>query len=98
MAGRGRPKQLPVEEQPTKYSRVYEDELTIRTWKYDLNITDKGPIEVNIVYKPGAEKLQKQIAKQAKIDRRINREMRKINSIQDAKLKTKTRGRKKKIK
>ena len=98
MAGRGRPKQSPVEEQPTKYSRVYEDELTIRTWKYDLNITDRGPIEVNIVYKPGAEKLQKQIAKQAKIDRRINREMRKINSIQDAKLKTKTRGRKKKIK
>jgi hypothetical protein len=95
MAGRGRPKQLPVEEQPTKYSRVYEDELTIRTWKYDLNITDRGPIEVNIVYKPGAEKLQKQMAKQAKIDRRINREMRKINA--KAALTTKTRGRKKKI-
>jgi hypothetical protein len=98
MAKRGRPKETPVEEQPVKYSRVYEDELSIRTWKYDLSITDRGPIEVSIVYKPGAEKLQRQMAKQAKIDRRINREMRKINSIQDAKLKTKTRGRKKKIK
>lgn len=96
MVRRGRPKQLVVEEQPTKYSRVYEDELSIRTWKYDLSITDKGPIEVSIVYKPGAEKLQRQMSKQAKIDRRINREMKKINA--KAALTTKTRGRKKKIK
>ena len=95
MTKRGRPRQLPVEEQPTKFSRVYESELSTTTWKYDLNITDRGPIEVSIVYKPGAEKLQKQIAKQAKIDRRINREMRKINT--KAALTTKTRGRKKKI-
>ncbi len=94
MAGRGRPKQLPVEDQPTKFSRVYEDELSIRTWKYDLNITDRGPIEVSIVYKPGAEKLQRQIAKQAKIDRRINREMRKIKAKEAST--TKNRGRKKK--
>ena len=58
MAGRGRPKQSPVEEQPTKYSRVYESELSTTTWIYDLNITDRGPIEVSIVYKPEAEKLQ----------------------------------------
>jgi len=49
MAGRGRPKQLPVEEKPTKFSRVYESELSTTTWKYDLNITDRGPIEVSIV-------------------------------------------------
>ena len=95
---RGRPRQTPIEEQPTKYSRVYEDELSIKTWKYDLSITDRGPVEVSIVYKPGAEKIQRQMAKQAKIDRRIDREMRKINAIQDANSKTKTRGRKKKTK
>jgi hypothetical protein len=98
MAGRGRPKETQVEEQPTKFSRVYEDELSIKTWVYDLNISDKGPIEVNIVYKPGAEKLQKQMAKEAKEAKRVRNQMKAINAIQDAKTKTKTRGRKKKTK
>ena len=38
---------------PTKFERVYEDEETIDTWKYDLNKNPNGPIEVDIKYKRG---------------------------------------------
>lgn len=94
--GRGRPKQTPVEEQLTKFSRVYEDDFTIRTWRYDLDITDRGPVEVSITYKPGAEQAQKQIAKEAKEAKRIRNQMKKIKAKEDAN--KKPRGRKKKIK
>jgi hypothetical protein len=41
------------EEKPTKFERVYEDEDTITIWKYDLNRTTTGPVEVEIKYKRG---------------------------------------------
>lgn len=41
------------EEKPTKFERVYEDEDTITIWKYDLNRTTTGPVEVEIKYKKG---------------------------------------------
>ena len=41
---RGRPKETPIDSKPTKFTRVYEDELTIETWKFDLNKFDKNPI------------------------------------------------------
>jgi hypothetical protein len=34
-----------------KYERVYEDETSIDTWKYDLSKNPNGPIEVDIKYK-----------------------------------------------
>ncbi len=76
---RGRPKEIPIEPKPTKFTRVYEDELTIETWKFDLNKFDKGPIEVDIKYKAGAEKVLKQQAKEAKQAKKIARQMKKIN-------------------
>jgi len=67
------------ENKPSKFIRIYEDELTIETWKFDLKKFDKGPIEVDIKYKVGAEKILKQQAKEAKQAKKIARQMKKIN-------------------
>lgn len=75
---RGRPKEIPIEPPKTKFTRVYEDELTIETWKFDLNKNPNGPIEVDIKYKSGAEKALKQRAKEAKQQKKIARQMKKI--------------------
>ena len=76
---RGRPKEIIHEPSPTKFNRVYEDEYTIETWKFDLNKFDKGPIEVDIKYKAGAEKKLKQMAKEVKQQKKIAKQMKKIN-------------------
>ena len=34
-----------------EFTRVYEDEESITTWTYDLNITTHGPISVDIKHK-----------------------------------------------
>ena len=67
------------ESKPTKFTRSYEDELTIETWKYDLKKFSNGPIEVDIKYKAGAEKTLKLRAKEAKQEKKIARQMKKIN-------------------
>ena len=36
------------EDRPVKFERIYEDEETISIWKYDLNKTQNGPVEVEI--------------------------------------------------
>jgi hypothetical protein len=76
---RGRPKETIPEDQPRKFSRVYEDELTIETWKFDLDKFIRGPIEVDIKYKAGAEKKLKQMAKETKQQKKIAKQMKKIN-------------------
>jgi ATPase subunit of ABC transporter with duplicated ATPase domains len=77
---RGRPKEIMDEPKPTKFERRYEDEDTIEIWKFDLKKFDKGPIEVNITYKAGAEKRLKQRAKDAKQQKKIARQMKKIEA------------------
>ena len=77
---RGRPKEIPIEPPKTKFTRVYEDELTIETWKFDLNKNPNGPIEVDIKYKAGAEKALKLRAKEAKQQKKIARQMKKIEA------------------
>ena len=77
---RGRPKEIQMGDQPRKFNRVYEDDLTIETWKFDLDKFDRGPIEVDIKYKAGAEKKLKQQAKEAKQEKKIARQMKKINN------------------
>jgi hypothetical protein len=64
----------------TKFTRVYEDEDTIETWTYDLDKFDKGPISVEIKYKAGAEKRIKQRAKDTTQQKKIARQMKKINN------------------
>jgi hypothetical protein len=64
----------------TKFTRVYEDEDTIETWVYDLDKFDKGPISVEIKYKAGAEKRIKQRAKDTTQQKKIARQMKKINN------------------
>jgi hypothetical protein len=64
----------------TKFTRVYEDEDTIETWAYDLDKFDKGPISVEIKYKAGAEKRIKQRAKDTTQQKKIARQMKKINN------------------
>jgi hypothetical protein len=76
---RGRPKETQPVDQPRKFSRVYEDDNTVETWKYDLDKFDKGPIEVDIKYKPGAEKRLKQQVKEALQQKKVDRQMKKIN-------------------
>ena len=76
---RGRPKEIQIEDQPRKFTRVYEDDNSIETWKFDLDKFDRGTIEVDIKYKAGAEKRLKQHAKDAKQEKKIARQMKKIN-------------------
>jgi hypothetical protein len=81
---RGRPAATETVEPPLKYTRVFEDELIIETWTYDLN-KFHGPINVDIKYKAGAEKAIKQQIKQAKQEKKTARQMKKINEKNDAK-------------
>lgn len=77
---RGRPKETQIADAPRKFTRVYEDEDTIETWKYDLDKFERGPFEVDIKYKAGAEKRLKQRVKDAKQEKKTARQMKKINS------------------
>jgi hypothetical protein len=78
---RGRPIESTASDIPRKFKRVYEHEDCTIIWKFDLDVTDRGPIEVDIRYKNNSdsEKNWKNKAKNAKEERRINREMKKIN-------------------
>ena len=62
-----------------KFQRKYEDEDTIETWTFDLEKFKRGPIEVDIKYKAGAEKRIKVRAKEAKQEKKIAKQMKKIN-------------------
>jgi len=62
-----------------KFERKYEDDDTIETWTFDLSKFKRGPIEVDIKYKAGAEKRIKQRAKEAKQQKKLERQMNKIN-------------------
>jgi hypothetical protein len=64
----------------TKFTRIYEDEDTIETWTYDLDKFPNGPISVEIKYKAGAEKRIKQRAKDTTQQKKIARQMKKINN------------------
>jgi len=61
-----------------KYTRTYEDDTTIETWLYNLDITRSGPIEVNIKYKDGADK---RWVKDQNETKRIKKEWKKINKV-----------------
>jgi hypothetical protein len=63
-----------------QFTRIYEDEDMIETWAFDLDKFDKGPVNVDIKYKAGAEKRIKQRAKDAKQEKRTARQMKKINN------------------
>ena len=84
---RGRPKEIIQEPKPTKFIRIYEDDEMVETWKFDLKKFDKGPIEVDIKYKAGAEKAIKQRAKDAKQQKKTARQMKKIQEAQATKRK-----------
>jgi hypothetical protein len=77
---RGRPKEIQIDDQPRKFTRVYEDDDSIETWKFDLDKFNRGPIEVDIKYKAGAEKRLKQQAKEVKQQKKVARQMKKINN------------------
>ena len=64
-----------------KFVRIYEDETTTETWTFDTDKFRNGPISVDIKYKNGADKPKNwnKMAKQAKDDRRAERQMKKIN-------------------
>lgn len=63
-----------------KFTRVYEDDETIETWTYDLDKFANGPIEVNVKYKPGAEKAMRLRGKEIKQQKKTARQMKKINN------------------
>ena len=67
---RGRPpKEITLQENPTKFSRTYEDEYTTEVWTFDLNKSPYGPPIVT----------GKQEIKEAKQQKKIARQMKKIN-------------------
>jgi hypothetical protein len=53
---RGRPKQIEDTPSPIKFEERYEYDDSIEIWKYDLNKTIAGPIEVIINYKNNTDK------------------------------------------
>ena len=79
---KGRPKEMQLEDMPRKFLRIYEDDDTIETWKYDLNKFERGPIEVDIKWKNGLDKPKtwNKMQKEAKNERRTDRQMKKINN------------------
>ena len=79
---KGRPKEMQPEDMPRKFLRIYEDDDTIETWKYDLNKFERGPIEVDIKWKNGLDKPKNwnKMQKEAKNERRTERQMKKINT------------------
>jgi hypothetical protein len=82
---RGRPKEIAQEPTLRKFTRVYEDDETIETWTFDLDKFERGPINVDIKYKNGLDKPKNwnKKAKEAKDQRRIGRQMKKINNKQN---------------
>ena len=82
---RGRPKELPPQEQPRKFTRTYEDEDTIETWTFNL---DKfhGPISVDIKYKNGVDK---KWVKNQNEQKRAKKEMKRIVKLQNSQPKKK---------
>lgn len=98
---RGRPKEYIHEEKPRKFTRVYEDEDTNEIWTYNLDKFDKGPINVDITYKSGAEKRIKVRIKETAQIKKTARQMKKIQLRQSPKTTKKAtsskRGRPKKI-
>lgn len=44
---RGRPKIGREEDLPKKFTKIFKDKDLISTWKYDLDLSPNGPIEVN---------------------------------------------------
>ena len=63
-----------------KFIRVFDDEFTTEKWTYDSAITTRGPVDVDIRYKAGAEKEIKQRAKEAKQEKKTARQMKKIQN------------------
>ena len=57
----GRPKTIkPVQlDNPNKYTRVYEDDESIATWTFNLDIYPNGPIAVDIKHKTEINKPKK---------------------------------------
>ena len=60
-----------------KFIRVFDDEFAVEKWTYDPAITTRGPIDIDIRYKPGAEKIIKQRAKETKQEKKTARQMKK---------------------
>ena len=58
-----------------KFTRVYEDEDTIETWTFNLDKFARGPVDVDIKYKVGAEKRIKTRIKEIKKQKKIERQM-----------------------
>ena len=79
---KGRPKEMQLEDMPRKFIRIYEDDDTVETWKYDLNKFERGPIEVDIKWKNSLDKPKNwnKMQKEAKNERRTDRQMKKINN------------------
>ena len=88
---RGRIKEQTAEDKPRKFTRVYEDEDIIETWTYNLDKFERGPIDVDIKYKVGAEKRIKERAKETKQIKKSERQMKKIKQNQDSKGRPKNR-------
>jgi hypothetical protein len=84
---RGRPKEIITEPKPVKFERRYEDDECIEIWKYDLNKWDKGPISVEVTYKPGVVKNWGNKLKEVKSAKKIARQMKKINNRSSSKKK-----------
>ena len=43
----------PTDTKPTKREVIFEDETSIVIWKYNLNISNCNPVEVEIKWKKG---------------------------------------------
>ncbi len=61
----------PVKEKPVKFEVTYKDDDGCESvWKYDLKKFPNGPIEVVNKYPAGYDKIMKQRAKLAKLEKK----------------------------
>lgn len=90
---RGRPKEIPQQEAPRKFTRTYEDETTVETWTFNLDKFDKGPVSVDIKYKNGVDK---RWVKEQNEQKRVKKEMKRIAKVKPTKSAPKKRKTRKK--
>lgn len=58
---RGRPKSIPIEEKPTKYTREYKNEDgSVDIWYFDNDIYQNGPISVKVGYAKNSKSFEEE--------------------------------------
>ena len=70
-----------IVEAATKYEKIFEDDYTKETWKFDTIKTKAGPVEVSIHYKPAYTKLVSDTALATKQRKKDSKKLEKLKKF-----------------